>query len=160
MTTIQHKLYRACEGLANAWRPQIGELTRAWEEIALPRPGWSWRTGSADFDLYTVFIQPDSTEVDDLRRLIGAMQGLDTDSDLLRSQAEKLRQVITGLCRDNEPEKHHAAVAPAEVSGTLRGTVEFPWRKFASRINFSDGHPGVLIFSSAPGAIPKLSEKQ
>jgi hypothetical protein len=31
---------------------------------------------------------------------------------------------------------------------------------FASRINFSDGRPGVLIFSSGPGAIPKLFEKQ
>ena len=145
---------RASEALANAWRPQIGELTHAWEEIALPRPGWSWRTGSADFDLYAVFLQPDSTEVDDLRRLIGAMQGSDTDSELLRSQAEKLRQVITGLCEDNEPEKHHATVAPAEVSGTLR----VPWSSLGESLPrgspSATGTPGAY-FLERPGRDPQ-----
>ncbi|MBV9488124.1 MAG: hypothetical protein JO069_00170 [Verrucomicrobia bacterium] len=151
---------RASDGLANDWRPQIADLTEPWEEIALPQAGWSWQDGSTDFDLYAVFIQPGSADVADLKRLVAAMQRPDADPDLLRSQAEKLRELITRLCGDTDPEKHRAAVAPVEVSGVVRGSEEFAWRKFAGKVNFSNGHPGLLIFPGGGAANPGTAKAE
>jgi len=143
---------RASEGLANGWRPQIAEMMTAWEEIAFPSPGWSWQTGSAEVDLYAVFIPPGSGDVAGLKQLVGAMQRPDADPDLLQSQADKLRELITALCGDTDPARHHATVAPVAVNGVVRGGEGFPWRSFAARVNLTGGHPGLVIFSSGPAA--------
>lgn len=146
---------RDSEGPANGWRPQIAELETSWEEIAFPKAAaWSWQAGSAQVDLYAVLIHPDSRDVDGLKRLVGAMQRPDADPDLLRSQAEKLRELITGLCGDADPQRHRAAVAPVQVGGVLRGGEEIVWRQFAAKVNFAEGHPGLLIFSNRPAANP------
>jgi hypothetical protein len=138
--------------LANGWRPQLSEVPAEFEEVQLPKAPvtWEWSGTHAPFDLYVLFLPPGSKEIDEARKLVGAMQAPKVDDRLLAMQANKLRELLGRIT--NEKEKvNQAPMTEPELGGVFRGSgldAVFPWRQFAQSIEFADNRPGVLILSS------------
>jgi hypothetical protein len=140
---------REKEALAYGWRPQFVELAEEWDEVQIPKSGskWAWEAEKQAFDVYVVFLSTTTPKIREIKQLVTAMQN-SNDDEVLEMQASRLRALITGICGDTDPSKHAAVAKTTEVSGVMRGSSELNWRTFASRVNFSDGHPGLLVFRS------------
>lgn len=142
--------------LANGWRPQLSELPADFEEVQLPKAPvtWEWPGVHGPFDLYVLFLPPGSKEVEEAKKLVGAMQAPKIDDRLLAMQANKLRELVGRIT--NEKEKvNQAPMTEPEVGGVFRGPgidAVFPWREFAQSIDFDENRPGVLILSSEGAA--------
>lgn len=142
--------------LANGWRPQLAEVPDDFEEVQLPKAPvtWEWSGSHGPFDLYVLFLPPGSKEVDEAKKLVGAMQTPKIDDRLLAMQANKLRELVGRIT--NEKEKvNQAPLAEPEVGGVFRGSgvdAVFPWREFAQSIDFDENRAGVLILSSEGAA--------
>jgi hypothetical protein len=142
--------------LANGWRPQLSEVPAEFEEVQLPKTPvtWEWSGAHGPFDLYVLFLPPGSKEIDEAKKLVGAMQAPKVDERLLAMQANKLRELLGRIT--NEKEKiNQAPMTEPELGGVFRGSgleAAFPWRQFAQSIEFTDDRPGLLILSSE-GAI-------
>ena len=134
--------------LVNGWRPQLAEVPEEFEEILLPKAPvkWEWSAPSGPFDLYVLFLEPGSKQLDEVKKLVEAMQSSSVDNRVLALQAGKLKELIGRLATDKENKNQGPASEP-EVGGVFRGTA-FPWRQFAQSVNFSAEHPGLLILSS------------
>jgi hypothetical protein len=138
--------------LANGWRPQFADVPAEFEEVQLPKSPvvWEWSGPKAPFDLYVLFLPPDSKEVEEAKKLVGAMQDPKNDDRLLAMQVNRLRELVGRIT--NEKEKvNRAPMTEPEVGGVFRGSsldAVFPWRQFAQSINLAEGRPGVLILSS------------
>ena len=141
--------------LANGWRPQLSEVPADFEDVQLPKAPvtWEWSGPKAPFDLYVLFLAPGSKEVEEAKKLVGAMQAPKIDDRLLAMQVNKLRELVGRIT--NEKEKvNQAPMTEPELGGVFRGSgvdAVFPWRQFAQSINFADDRPGVLILSSEGG---------
>jgi hypothetical protein len=135
--------------LVNGWRPQLSEVPAEYEEILLPKSPvkWDWTTASGPFDLYVLFLGPDSKEVEEARKLVDAMQNPKVDDRVLTMQTGKLKELIGRIASDKDKVNQAPASEP-EVGGVFRGTA-FPWRQFAQSVNFSADRPGVVIISPA-----------
>jgi hypothetical protein len=133
--------------LANGWRPQLSEVPGEFEEILLPQSPvkWEWTSSSAPFDLYVLFLAPDSKETAEAKKLIDAMLN-SKDDRILAMQTGKLKELIGKLASDKD-RTNKAPVSEPEVGGVFRGAA-FPWRQFAQKVNFSVDRPGVLVLSS------------
>jgi hypothetical protein len=134
--------------LANGWRPQLAEAPAEYEEILLPNAPvkWEWTTSSTPFDFYVLFLEPDSKEIAEAKKLVDAMQNPKTDDRVLALQTGKLKELIGRIAADKSNVNQGPASEP-EVGGVFRGTA-FPWRQFARAANFAPDHPGVIILSS------------
>ena len=128
------------------------EVPAEFEEIQLPKAPvtWPWEGTHGPFDLHVLFLPPNSKELEEAKKLVGAMQAAKVDDRLLAMQTNKLRELIGRIT--NEKEKvNQAPMTEPELGGVFRGSgvdAVFPWRQFAQSINFSDDRPGVLILSS------------
>jgi hypothetical protein len=135
--------------LANGWRPQLSEVPADFEEVQLPKAPvtWEWSGAHGPFDLYVLFLPPGSKEIEEAKKLVGAMQAPTIDDRLLAMQVNKLRELVGRIT--NEKEKvNQAPMTEPELGGVFRGAdAVFPWRQFAQSINFADDRPGVLILS-------------
>ncbi|MEY2502102.1 MAG: hypothetical protein QOI07_2436 [Verrucomicrobiota bacterium] len=134
--------------LANGWRPQLSEVPGEYEEILLPKGPvkWDWATSSVAFDVYVLFLAPDSKEIAEAKKLVDAMQNPKVDDRVLALQTGKLKELIGRIAADKSSSNQGPASEP-EVGGVFRGAA-FPWRQFARAANFSPDRPGVLIVSS------------
>ena len=134
--------------LVNGWRPQLSEVPGDFEEILLPKAPvkWDWSTASEPFDVYVLFLEPGSKEIDEAKKLVEAMQNPKVDDRILGMQTGKLKELIGRIASDKE-KANQAPVSQPEVGGVFRGAA-FPWRQFAQGVNFSGDHPGVLVLSS------------
>ena len=134
--------------LVNGWRPQLTEVPGDFEEILLPKAPvkWDWSTPSGPFDLYVLFLAPDSQDIAEAKKLVDAMQNPKVDDRVLAMQTTKLKELIGRLATDKD-KANQGPVSQPEVGGVFRGTA-FPWRQFARGVNFSAAHPGVLVLSS------------
>jgi hypothetical protein len=137
--------------LAHGWRPQFSEVPPDFEEVQLPKTPvtWEWSGDHTPFDLYVLFLPPSSKEVDEARKLVGAMLAPKIDERLLAMQVNKLRELIGRITSEKE-KINQAPMTEPEVGGVFRGGAEatFPWRQFAQSIDFAPDRPGVLILSS------------
>ncbi len=136
--------------LANGWRPQLTEVPAEFEEVQLPKAPvtWEWSGAHGAFELYVLFLPPSSKDIDEAKKLVGAMQAPKVDERLLAMQVNKLREMIGRIT--NEKEKvNQAPMTEPEIGGVFRGGVDavFPWREFAQSIEFEENRPGVLILS-------------
>jgi hypothetical protein len=133
--------------LVNGWRPQLSEVPGEFEEILLPKTPvkWDWSTASGPFNLYVLFLEPGSKEIEEAKKLIDAMQTA-KDDRILAMQTGKLKELIGKLASDKD-RTNQAPVSEPEVGGVFRGAA-FPWRQFAQKVNFSADRPGVLVLSS------------
>jgi hypothetical protein len=143
--------------LANGWRPQFAEVQEEFEEVQLPKlpMAWEWIQAGEPFEFYVLFLPPGSKDVDDVKRLVTAMQSPKLEERLLTMQTNKLRELISRLTSEKE-RAHQVVATDPEVGGVFRGS-SFPWRQFAQSVNFSEGRPGVLICSTAQPAGPKAT---
>lgn len=134
--------------LVNGWRPQLAEVPAEFEEILLPKAPvrWDWTTASGPFDLYVLFLAPDSKEIAEAKKLVDAMQNPKVDERVLAMQTTKLKELIGRLAADKD-KANQGPLSEPEVGGVFRGTA-FPWRQFARAVNFSADRPGVLVLSS------------
>ena len=134
--------------LVNGWRPQLAEVPGEFEEILLPTSPmkWDWSTASGPFDLYVLFLAPNSKEIAEVKKLVDAMQNPKVDDRVLAMQTTKLKELIGRLATDKD-KANQGPLSQPEVGGVFRGTA-FPWRQFARGVNFSADHPGVLVLSS------------
>jgi hypothetical protein len=141
--------------LANGWRPQLSEVPAEFEEVQLPKAPviWEWPGAHGPFELYVLFLPPGSKDIEEAKRLVGAMQAPKVDERLLAMQVNKLRELIGRIT--NEKEKvNQAPMTEPEIGGVFRGGADavFPWREFAQSIEFEENRPGVLILSGKDGA--------
>lgn len=137
--------------LASGWRPQFSEVPAEFEEVELPKAPvtWEWSGTNAPFDLFVLFLSPNSKEVEEARKLVAAMQAPKIDERLLAMQVNKLRELIGRITSEKE-KVNQAPMTEPELGGVFRGGADatFPWRQFAQSIEFADERPGVLILSS------------
>jgi hypothetical protein len=140
-------VFKASDGkLAHNWLPQLVVLP-PWVEVALPEPlgAWKWSADSEPFDVYVLFMDPNSEDARQLKILVTAMWKATTNRELLDPQTVKLRELAT---RSGAPEAEIINVAKAgrvEVAATYR-SLTFPWRDYARGANFTEGKPSLLIF--------------
>ena len=134
--------------LVNSWRPQLAEVPGEFEEILLPKAPvkWDWTVPSGAFDLYVLFLTPDSKEIAEAKKLVDAMQNSKVDERVLAMQTTKLKELIGRLATDKN-RANQGPLSEPEVGGVFRGTA-FPWRQFARGVNFSAESPGMLVLSS------------
>src|SRR5712691_10724212 len=61
--------------LANGWRPQMVGLPE-WDERKLPAPPavWNWNRGADPFELWIFFFKRDAAGIDEIQKLVAAMQ--------------------------------------------------------------------------------------
>ena len=140
--------------LVNGWRPQLAQVPEDFEELELPQTpvSWDWTSAAPPFEFYVLFLPPGSKQLDELTKLVTAMQAPKAEDRLLAMQTTKLREIIGGITSEKE-KVNQAAMTEPEVGGVFRGAA-FPWRQHAQSINFGDDRAGVLILSSdsAPAA--------
>ena len=129
--------------LAHDWLPQFVELP-PWEEVLLPEApsAWKWSAGSEPFDVYVLFVHPNSEDARKLKILFTAMLSPTTNRELLDLQSVKLRELAT---RSGVTQAEIIKPGRVEVATSSRGA-PYPWRDNASRANFSEANPGLLIF--------------
>jgi hypothetical protein len=132
--------------LAHDWRPQFVELP-PWEEVLRPKGSkWEWSAGSEPFDVYVLFMQPNSEEARELKVLITAMLNPTVDRELLGLQSVKLVELVTRSVAGQPEVIDVAKVSRGEPGVVYRADPTFPWRDYASGANFTEAKPGLLIF--------------
>jgi hypothetical protein len=143
--------------LVNGWRPQLAEVPEDFDEVELPKApiSWDWSAAAPPFDFYVLFLPAGSKHLEEVTKLVSAMQGPKADERLLAMQTTKLREIIGRITSEKE-KVNQAAMTEPEVGGVFRGAA-FPWRQYAQSINFSDDGPGVLILSSDKAAAAAAS---
>ena len=143
--------------LVNGWRPQLAEVPEDFDEVELPKApvSWDWSAAAPPFDFYVLFLPAGSKHLDELTKLVSAMQAPKADERLLAMQTTKLREIIGRITSEKE-KVNQASMTEPEVGGVFRGAA-FPWRQYAQSINFSDDRPGVLILSSDKAAAAAAS---
>ena len=132
--------------LAHHWRPQFVEL-RPSEEIQVPETPvvWRWSEASAPINLYVLFLHPNSKDSRELKALVSAMLNPNVTREVLDRQGVKLRELATRSGTRQGEVIHVTKTARAQVAATYRGA-NFPWRAYASSVNFSEAKPGLLVF--------------
>lgn len=134
--------------LANAWRPQLSEVPDEFEEILLPKAPvkWDWTAAGGPFDFFVLFLAPGSKEIEEVKKLVDAMQNPKVEDRVLAMQTSKLKEVIGRITSEKE-KVNQAPVNEPEIGGVFRGAA-FPWRQYAQGVNFAADKPGVLVLTS------------
>ena len=131
--------------LANGWRPQMVALPQ-WDERKLPAPpaGWNWNKGADPFELWIFFFKRDATGLDEIQKLVAAMQNSALDERVLAQQTRKLCERLNPRMTGKQPIIPGAKASTALVGGTVRST-EFPWRDYAQKVELNDAFEGALV---------------
>jgi hypothetical protein len=134
--------------LAYDWRPHFRKMSEAWEEAAFPESAglWHWEKRAEPFDFYVLVLPTDAALVQEIERLVDAMQGTGEATGVLKLQTDKLHDLITQAAGDSDPTKHQATATLTEIRGVTRGSKEFLWRNFASTVYFDDRNSGLVVF--------------
>jgi hypothetical protein len=136
---------RGSPRLANGWRPQMVGLPE-WEERRLPAPPavWNWNKGADPFELWIFFFKRDATGLDELQKLVAAMQNPSLDQRVLAQQTRKICEKLDARMRGKQPISKESKPGPNLAGGSVRGT-EFPWRDYAQKVVLNDAFKGVLV---------------
>ena len=131
--------------LANGWRPQMVALPE-WDERKLPAPPvvWNWNKGADPFELWIFFFKRDAAGLDEIQKLVAAMQSATLDEKVLAQQTRKLCEKLNPRMTGKQPIIPGAKARTALVGGTVRST-EFPWRDYAQKVALSDAFEGALV---------------
>jgi hypothetical protein len=131
--------------LANGWRPQMVALPQ-WDERKLPAPPavWNWNKGADPFELWIFFFKRDAAGIDEIQRLVAAMQNPTLDEKVLVQQTRKLCEKLNPRMTGKQPIIQGAKATTALVGGAVRGT-EFPWRDLAQKVVLNDAFEGALV---------------
>jgi hypothetical protein len=131
--------------LANGWRPQMVGLPE-WDERKLPAPPavWNWNKGADPFELWIFFFKRDAAGLDELQKLVAAMQSPTLDEKVLAQQTRKLSEKLNPRMTGKQPIIQGAKAAAALVGGAVRSP-EFQWRDYAQKVELNDAFEGALV---------------
>ena len=131
--------------LANGWRPQMVGLPE-WDERKLPAPPavWNWNKGADPFELWIFFFKRDAAGLDEIQKLVAAMQNPSLDEKVLVQQTRKLCEKLNPRMTGKQPIIQGPKAVTALVGGTVRST-EFPWRDYAQKVVLNDAFEGALV---------------
>ena len=131
--------------LANGWRPQIVGLPQ-WEERKMPAPPavWNWNKGADPFELWIFFFKRDAVGLDELQKLVAAMQDPSLNEKVLTQQTRKVCEKLDARMRGKQPINQGPKARTALVGGEVRST-EFPWRDYAQKVVLNDAFEGALV---------------
>ena len=131
--------------LVNGWRPQIVTLPE-WDERTLPasKATWAWNKGADPFQLWVFFFKNDAPGLDDIQKLVAAMQGATLDEKVLAQQTRKLCDKLSARMTGNQQIAQGPKAGATLVGGAVRGA-EFPWRNFAQKVSLNDAREGTLL---------------
>src|SRR6266550_616119 len=131
--------------LANGWRPQMVALPE-WDERKLPAPPavWNWNKGADPFELWTFFFKRDAAGLDEIQKLVAAMQNRTLAESVVAQQTRKLCEKLNPRMTGKQPIIQGAKAGTALVGGAVRST-EFPWRDYAEKVVLNDAFEGALV---------------
>ncbi len=131
--------------LANGWRPQIVGLPQ-WDERKIPSPPavWNWNKGADPFELWIFFFKRDAAGLDQIHKLVEAMQKPDLDQTILTQLTRKICEKLDARMTGKQPIIQGPKAGAALVGGTMRST-EFPWRNYAEKVSLNDALEGTLV---------------
>lgn len=132
-------------GLANGWRPQMVALPQ-WDERKLPASPavWNWNKGADPFELWIFFFKRDAAGLNEIQKLVAAMQSPSLDEKVLVQQTRKLGEKLSPRMTGRQPIIQGAKAGTALVGGAVRGP-EFPWRDYAQKVELNDAFEGALV---------------
>jgi len=131
--------------LANGWRPQMVSLPE-WTETTLPDPpsAWEWSKASEPFELWIFFFKSDAAGLDEIRKLVTAMQNSKVNDQVLAQQTRKLCEKLSARMSGNAQIVQGPKADSALVGGTTR-SVDFRWRDCAQKVQLNDALEGELV---------------
>jgi hypothetical protein len=131
--------------LANGWRPQMVTLPQ-WDERKLPAPPlvWNWNKGADPFELWIFFFKRDAAGLDEIQKLVAAMQNPSLDEKVLSQQTRKICEKLGARMSGKQPINQGPKASTALVGGSVRST-EFPWRDYAQKVVLNDAFEGALV---------------
>jgi hypothetical protein len=112
--------------LVNNWRPQMVGLPQ-WDERRLPAPPavWNWNTGADPFELWIFFFKRDAAGLNEIQKLVAAMQNPSLDQRVLTQQTRKICEKLNARMSGKQPINQGPKASTGLVGGTVRST-EFP----------------------------------
>jgi hypothetical protein len=131
--------------LANGWRPQMVGLPE-WDERELPAPPavWNWNKGADPFELWIFFFKRNAAGLDELQKLVAAMQNPSLNEKVLTQQTRKICEKLDARMSGKQPINQGPKARTALVGGEVRST-EFPWRDYAQKVVLNDAFEGALV---------------
>src|SRR5207247_8790524 len=131
--------------LANGWRPQMIGLPQ-WEERKMPAPPavWNWNKGADPFVLWIFFFKRDAAGLDELQKLVAAMQNPSINEKVLAQQTRKICEKLDARMSGKQPINQGPKARTALAGGTVRST-EFKWRDYAQKVVLNEAFQGALV---------------
>jgi hypothetical protein len=131
--------------LANGWRPQMVALPE-WDERKLPAPPvvWNWNKGADPFELWIFFFKRDAAGLDELQKLVAAMQDPSLNEKVLSQQTRKICEKLDARMSGKQPINQGPKARTALAGGTVRST-EFQWRDYAQKVVLNEAFEGALV---------------
>ena len=131
--------------LANGWRPQMVALPE-WDERKLPAPPavWNWNNGADPFELWIFFFKRDAVGLDELQKLVAAMQDPSLNEKVLAQQTRKICEKLDARMSGKQPINQGPKARTALAGGTVRST-EFQWREYAQKVVLNEAFEGALV---------------
>jgi hypothetical protein len=131
--------------LANGWRPQMVGLPE-WDERKLPASPaiWNWNKGADPFDLWIFFFKRDAAGLEEVQKLVTAMQNLKVNEQVLAQQTRKLCEKLSSRMSGNAQIVQGPKADATLIGGTKR-RLDFPWRDYARKVPLNDALEGELV---------------
>jgi hypothetical protein len=136
--------------LANDWRPQMVALPE-WDERKLPASPaiWNWNKGADPFELWIFFFKRDAAGLDEIQKLVAAMQNPTLHEKVLAQQTRKICEKLNSRMTGKQPIFRGPKAGTALVGGAVR-SAEFPWRDYAQKVVLNDAFEGALVLRHGP----------
>jgi hypothetical protein len=131
--------------LANGWRPQLVALGE-WDARTVPssKASWSWNKSGDPFELWILFFKKDAAGLDELKKLVTAMQNTKPDDNVLSQQTRKLQEMLSSRMAGT-PQVTRGAKARTELVGGVLRNGEFPWHDYSEKVILNDAREGIIV---------------
>jgi hypothetical protein len=117
-----------------------------WDEKTLPdsRAAWEWNKAGDSFELWIFFFKRDAAGLDEIQKLVAAMQGATANNQVLAQQTRKLCEKLSSRMSGNTRIVQGPKADATLVGGAMRdGT--FPWRDYAQKVPLNNALEGELV---------------
>jgi hypothetical protein len=117
-----------------------------WDERTLPdsRAAWEWNKSGEPFELWIFLFKRDAAGLDEISKLVAAMQNPKSDERVLAQQTRLLCDKLSSRMSGTQQIMKGPKAGAALVGGAMRAT-EFPWRDYAEKVTLNDALEGTLV---------------
>jgi hypothetical protein len=131
--------------LANGWRAQM-VLLPEWDAKTLPdsHAAWEWNKAGDPFELWILFFKRDASGLEEIQKLVAAMQNSKANDQVLAQQTRKLCEMLGSRMSGNAQIVQGPKADAALVGGAVRST-DFPWRDYAQKVALNSALEGELV---------------